>query len=337
MKTLKQLREIYAPNTKDEKKFIDKHKVQKTPDANKNKDEVFTGSNVKSAERQPKHGYNPGQDEKVYEDYVNDRQRKAVWASKNEEKQRRMRKKIREELDLSEMDDAAGGYPVAGNIKKVPPNKPKPIDPKKYDKKQYDDAAGGYPVVKGTTKEETEIEEASAYKKRGIKGDFPSRLDPLEIRQDMKRSVETISKKDPEFNKQFPTKKIMKMFPLKNEEVELHEARRLIKAYTSGDHGAKVYKNEDGEHEVRFFKNGKDLGEGPAYYTNDVGDAHKTAQHYINKMNTQKEEVELDEVSAPGKEDWIKANKQRFIKEYGKEKGLRILYAKAWKMANKDG
>ena len=39
----------------------------------------------------------------------------------------------------------------------------------------------------------------------------------------------------------------------------------------------------------------------------------------------------VNEVSAPGKEEWIKANKARFIARYGKEKGLRVLYAKAWK------
>lgn len=44
------------------------------------------------------------------------------------------------------------------------------------------------------------------------------------------------------------------------------------------------------------------------------------------------EEV-LNEVAAPGQEDWIKSNKKRFIKRYGKEKGTRILYAKAWKLA----
>ena len=48
------------------------------------------------------------------------------------------------------------------------------------------------------------------------------------------------------------------------------------------------------------------------------------------------EEVQLDEVSAPGQEDWIKANKKRFIAQYGKEKGLRVLYAKAWKMAKEE-
>ncbi len=43
------------------------------------------------------------------------------------------------------------------------------------------------------------------------------------------------------------------------------------------------------------------------------------------------DEQPINEVSAPGKEAWIKANKARFIERYGKEKGLRVLYAKAWK------
>ena len=34
----------------------------------------------------------------------------------------------------------------------------------------------------------------------------------------------------------------------------------------------------------------------------------------------------------PKIEKWIKDNKKRFIDEYGKEKGIEILYAKAWKM-----
>lgn len=34
-------------------------------------------------------------------------------------------------------------------------------------------------------------------------------------------------------------------------------------------------------------------------------------------------------------EDWIKKNKSRFVKEYGKDKGIQVLYAKAWDMYNK--
>ena len=53
----------------DEQKFIDKHVVAKTADRNGNDDELFKGSKVKMADR-PKHrkGYNPGEDEKVYEE-----------------------------------------------------------------------------------------------------------------------------------------------------------------------------------------------------------------------------------------------------------------------------
>ncbi len=46
---------------------------------------------------------------------------------------------------------------------------------------------------------------------------------------------------------------------------------------------------------------------------------------------------EILESAPPGKkyEKWVLANKQRFIKQYGKKKGLEVLYATAWKMANK--
>ena len=63
----RQLRPMVVKNP-DEQKFIDKHVVAKTADRNGNDDEVFKGSKVKMADR-PKHrkGYNPGQDEEVYE------------------------------------------------------------------------------------------------------------------------------------------------------------------------------------------------------------------------------------------------------------------------------
>jgi hypothetical protein len=42
----------------------------------------------------------------------------------------------------------------------------------------------------------------------------------------------------------------------------------------------------------------------------------------------------ISEVAPPDAklEDWILKNKKRFIEEYGKQKGLEILYAKAWSM-----
>lgn len=48
------------------------------------------------------------------------------------------------------------------------------------------------------------------------------------------------------------------------------------------------------------------------------------------------EESHLKEKAAPGQEDWIKSNKARFIKQYGKEKGLEVLYATAQKRSKKN-
>jgi len=56
-------------------------------------------------------------------------------------------------------------------------------------------------------------------------------------------------------------------------------------------------------------------------------------QSLVDKVNRVLNESEdVQEVSAPGQEAWIKANKERFEREYGAEKGKEVLYAKAWKM-----
>jgi hypothetical protein len=71
MKTLKQFMEATGylkVKSPDEQKFIDKHKTDTIPDANGNGDEVFKASKVKMDDRRKhRHGYNPGEDEKVYE------------------------------------------------------------------------------------------------------------------------------------------------------------------------------------------------------------------------------------------------------------------------------
>lgn len=47
-------------------------------------------------------------------------------------------------------------------------------------------------------------------------------------------------------------------------------------------------------------------------------------------------EEEINEKAAPGQEGWIKKNKARFIDQYGKKKGLEVLYATAWKRSKKE-
>lgn len=40
----------------------------------------------------------------------------------------------------------------------------------------------------------------------------------------------------------------------------------------------------------------------------------------------------LNEKAPPGMEPWVKANKERFVRQYGKKKGIGVLYATAWQM-----
>lgn len=68
-KTLHQFLEVYRPKSADEQKFVDKHVTVKNKDKNGNGDDVFQATNVKTVGRKKEnHGYEPGEDEKVYEE-----------------------------------------------------------------------------------------------------------------------------------------------------------------------------------------------------------------------------------------------------------------------------
>lgn len=68
-KALKHILEVYAPRSKDEKRFKDKHVVARSKlDKPSEDDAMFNATNVKVVDREKtKHGYNPGKDEAVYE------------------------------------------------------------------------------------------------------------------------------------------------------------------------------------------------------------------------------------------------------------------------------
>lgn len=57
----------YVPRSKDEKKFVDKHVAQLHQDVNGNKDDIFKATNIPTHKRPPYHGYEKGQDERMYE------------------------------------------------------------------------------------------------------------------------------------------------------------------------------------------------------------------------------------------------------------------------------
>lgn len=79
MKTLKAVLGGYTPKSPDEAKFAGKHKIKVTDDAHGNDDKLFKASNIKPINRESpdNHGYNPGTDEKVYENWTG-RARKAL-------------------------------------------------------------------------------------------------------------------------------------------------------------------------------------------------------------------------------------------------------------------
>ena len=67
-KSLKDLFEVYRPKAKDEADFVDKHVTIKHKDRNGNGDDVFKGNTKKADRKKERHGYEPGEDEKVYEE-----------------------------------------------------------------------------------------------------------------------------------------------------------------------------------------------------------------------------------------------------------------------------
>jgi hypothetical protein len=158
----------------DEQKFIDKHVVAKTDDRNGNDDELFKGSKVKMADR-PKHrkGYNPGEDEEVYEALKGDQHK--IDANKNGKVDAhdfhllRKKKKVAEEAEgLEELSDT-----TLDNYKEKAAKEIRDADDND-DNRHYNKRMHGYTSAlkagqrnnKKTTKEEVEqIDEISAEKK----------------------------------------------------------------------------------------------------------------------------------------------------------------------------
>lgn len=128
-KTLNQFLEGYLKvKNPDEQKFVDKHVVAKHADRNGNDDEVFKGSKVKPIDRRKdRHGYNPGEDEKVYEELKGNQHK--IDANKNGKvdahdfKLLRKKKKVAEEAEqideLSKETKASYMKKAGGEIDKL--------------------------------------------------------------------------------------------------------------------------------------------------------------------------------------------------------------------------
>ena len=68
MTTLKTQFDLYRPKAKDEQDFVDKHVVNKVQDRNGNKDDVFNGNTKPVDRKKTRLGYNPNEDQDVYEE-----------------------------------------------------------------------------------------------------------------------------------------------------------------------------------------------------------------------------------------------------------------------------
>lgn len=126
-KTLRKVLEVYEPKSADEKKFKDKHVVAKHADANGNKDDVFKATNVKTVDRYKEaHGYNPGQDEKVYEEvesldeitHEGAVRAASVWKGKGDMKRAGLYMKLAKALERNDKTTAAGIESQLAVIKK---------------------------------------------------------------------------------------------------------------------------------------------------------------------------------------------------------------------------
>jgi hypothetical protein len=127
---------------------------------------------------------------------------------------------------------------------------------------------------------------------------------------------------------------------VKQEEVELGEARKLEGSYkNAGGHESKVYKlsgehNEGDPYHVKLFKGGKHH-EPADYFTNDKDDAHSTAKRMVKESLSERHltaaETKEKEMNVKG----MKKNLSGFKARYG-DKAKSVMYATATKQAKKD-
>ena len=119
-------------------------------------------------------------------------------------------------------------------------------------------------------------------------------------------------------------------------------SKRDIEAGQRGGSVGKAIVKEEDVNEAGGFSYGakkprkgslKDLISKKRKEYNDKQPVIEPKDQMVGTAKVVKENI-INEVAPPNPkiEKWIKSNKERFVKEYGKEKGMQVLYAKAWKM-----
>lgn len=190
-KKLREIAEVYDPKAKDEKKFKDKHVVSKTDDANGNKDDVFQATNVKTVDRYKEaHGYNPGQDEKVYEEvdqldeitHEGAVRASSTWRAKGDLKRAQLYMKLAKALEMKDMSTAAGiEQQIRGISEESVEEKLKPsMGAGKY---ISDFEKSSAPQFKGKSKEKRRVMGIAAYlsAKKGMKEEVEQMDEEIDV------------------------------------------------------------------------------------------------------------------------------------------------------------
>lgn len=209
-KTLKDFLEGYLKvKSADEQKFIDKHVTAKNPDRNGNGDDVFKGSTKTIDRRKDRKGYNPGEDEKVYEALKGNQHK--IDANKNGKvdahdfKLLRNKKKVAEEAEESRKRFTV--IPNGNNGYAVHDSKERKLHAGPFRTRDEADR-----VLKLTKEEVEELDEISATTKDSYVKKAVKQLPGLS-----KKSGETADDARKYYNRKNTVRKIA------NEEVELEE------------------------------------------------------------------------------------------------------------------
>jgi hypothetical protein len=80
----------------------------------------------------------------------------------------------------------------------------------------------------------------------------------------------------------------------------------------------------------------RDLKDAEYWAANAKSDRERRQHlHKVTKIKQHlKSQYQISESAPPGEENWIEANKDNFIKQYGEKKGMEVLYGKAWQRYN---
>ena len=135
-----------------------------------------------------------------------------------------------------------------------------------------------------TFNEETRMIDEAIWSFKGGKANFSkpgerSTVDWLQPRKSVASHLPFTGKNDPKAaRKETPGLKRVKY-----ESTETLDEMRLLNAYTNGKKEARVYRdNQWDDHIVKYYKNGKHLGnDSNSHHYDDVDDAHETAKHYV--------------------------------------------------------